>query len=98
MPPPPLLDDKTLADALQQLPGWVLDQGHLYREWQFADFRTAFAFMTRIAELAEQQNHHPDWFNSYRLLKLWLHTHEAGGLTERDIRLAQAIQAWEPAA
>ncbi|HEY9035502.1 MAG TPA: 4a-hydroxytetrahydrobiopterin dehydratase [Pseudomonadales bacterium] len=85
------------ANALQQLmielPGWQLDDGKLFREYQFMDFREAFDFMEKVARLADRHNHHPDWWNSYRTVRIWLTSHDSGGLTERDEQLAKAIQA-----
>jgi len=86
-----VLDDKALQQALQALPNWSLDDGKLFREYRFTAFREAFAFMTRVAELADMQDHHPDWFNSYTTVRIWLVSHDVGGITRRDIRLAEAI-------
>ena len=85
-----------LQGALDTLPDWSLDQGKLYREFKFKDFVSAFAFMTRVAELAEEQDHHPEWFNVYNTLRVHLTTHEARGITERDLRLARSMQALLP--
>ena len=63
------------------------------RDFVFADFSEAFAFMTRVALLAETMNHHPEWSNVYRTVSITLSTHDAGGLTELDTRLAKAIDA-----
>ena len=80
--------------ALQQLPSWTLDHNGraMRRELEFADFKQAFAFMTQVALAAEQQNHHPDWRNVYNRLDICLSTHDAGGLTERDLSLARWIE------
>lgn len=81
--------------ALAQLPGWTLteDGKALRRTFHFPDFRSAFAAMTRLAFEAEAMNHHPDWTNVYNRLEVQLSTHDAGGLTEKDIALAQAFDA-----
>ena len=74
--------------ALQELPGWGLDQDKLYREFVFRDFNEAFGFMSRTALAAEAANHHPEWFNVYNRVRVHLTTHDAGGITRRDLDLA----------
>lgn len=84
---------------LATLPGWRLDAegAALRRDFRFADFIEAFAFMTRLALYAEQQNHHPEWFNVYNRVEVTLTTHDAGGITQRDIDMARfANQAAPP--
>ena len=71
--------------------GWTLDGDTLHRELEFADFSEAFGFMTRVALLAESRNHHPDWSNSWNKVTIDLTTHDAGGLTDNDADLAEAI-------
>ncbi len=83
--------DAEIATALQTLPGWKLESGVLARAFQFADFRAAFGFMTQVALLCEKQDHHPDWTNVYNRVEIRLSTHDAGGITRRDFKLAQAI-------
>ncbi len=68
----------------------------LFRSIRFADFSTAFGFMARVALLAEQMNHHPEWFNVYNRVDITLTTHDCHGLSERDIHLATAINALVP--
>lgn len=87
------LADSELQAALAALPSWRLDGGKLYRELTFADFRSAFAFMTQVALAAEAMGHHPEWWNSYRTVRVWLTTHDAGGVTAHDTALARAIGA-----
>lgn len=65
---------------------------HIEKSFRFKDFSQAFAFMTRVAEAAEQANHHPDWSNSYNKVTIALSTHDAGGVTQKDIDLARAIE------
>ena len=71
---------------------WVETDGALYRKFAFNDFAEAFAFMTRVAAIAEAQNHHPDWSNSWNTVEIFLRSHDKGGkVTERDHDLANAI-------
>jgi 4a-hydroxytetrahydrobiopterin dehydratase len=92
---------KLLSEAeLNNLPPkWALatDRKSIRNSYKFKNFNEAFAFMTRVALLAERMDHHPDWSNSYNRVEISLSTHDAGGVTERDIRLAQAIAAFAPA-
>ena len=90
---PHRLDEGAIAAALAGLPGWQRNGGTIGRQFRFADFRTAFAFMTAVAAIAEQLDHHPDWSNSYRDVVVALTTHDAGGLTTLDFELARAIDA-----
>ena len=79
--------------ALGQLPGWTLrgDGLAITRELRFADFNEAFAFMTRVALHAEKADHHPEWFNVYNRVEIALSTHDAGGLSARDVAMAKFI-------
>lgn len=86
-----LLGAEEVANRLKSLPHWSLDEGKLYRSFRFANFRRAFAFMSGAALAAEQLNHHPEWFNVWSKVDVHLNTHEAGGITELDFRLAQAM-------
>jgi 4a-hydroxytetrahydrobiopterin dehydratase len=71
---------------------WQEDENKLYRKFKFKDFSEAFAFMTRVAILAEKQDHHPFWSNVYNTVEIWLNTHDAGNIvTEKDYKLAKAI-------
>ena len=85
------LDEIALNNALAELPAWQLRDGKLHREFIFADFVAAFGFMTRAALLAERMNHHPEWFNVYKKVRVDLTTHEAGGISQRDLKLAAAM-------
>jgi 4a-hydroxytetrahydrobiopterin dehydratase len=85
------LDESALSARLAELPGWRLHHGKLRREFRFRDFSEAFAFMTRVAMLAESLNHHPDWSNVYDRVTIELWSHDAGGITERDVALAKDI-------
>jgi len=73
--------------------GWTTGDGTLHRELEFTDFTEAFAFMTRVAAEAERLDHHPDWSNSWNTVTIDLVSHDAGGLTSRDVALAEAINA-----
>ena len=75
------------------VPGWTRAADHLERTFQFKDFITAFGFMAQSALVAERMNHHPDWENVYRTVRVKLSTHDAGGVTEKDFELARAMSA-----
>ncbi|MCB1166169.1 MAG: 4a-hydroxytetrahydrobiopterin dehydratase, partial [Leptospiraceae bacterium] len=81
-----------IKNALAGLKDWEEKEGKLYCEIQFEDFNEAFSFMTSVAMMAEKLDHHPEWFNVYNRLKIWLHTHDAGGITDYDLALARYIQ------
>lgn len=87
------LTEAEIALALTGLPGWNREGEHLVRRYKFRDFGHAFAFMTRVALLAEKADHHPEWSNVYDRVDIRLTTHDAGGLTQRDTALAAAIDA-----
>jgi len=78
-------DDITVPD------GWEVVDGKLHREVELADFSEAFAFMTRVALAAEKADHHPDWSNSWNTVTIDLVSHDKGGITARDIALAEQI-------
>lgn len=80
-----------IQQRLSQLQDWTLRDGKLYRHIQFNTFNAAFGFMTQVALMAERADHHPEWFNVYNRVEIWLTTHEAGGISERDFALAQQI-------
>ncbi len=79
--------------ALAELPGWseVADRDAIAKNFTFSDFNEAFGFMSRVALEAERMDHHPEWFNVYNRVNITLSTHDAGGLSERDILLAKRI-------
>lgn len=87
------LDEAARAALADALPDWTLDGEHLKRSFRFKDFNQAWGFMARVALVAEAQDHHPDWFNVYNRVEIALTTHDAGGLSARDVRLAKAIDA-----
>ena len=84
------LDPAARANALATLAGWSELDGRdaITRTFQFADFNHAFGFMARVALLAEKMDHHPEWFNVYNRVEVTLATHDAGGVTELDVRMA----------
>ena len=81
------------ADALAALSRWREIEGRdaIARTFTFKDFNEAFGFMTRAALVAEKMNHHPEWFNVYKTVEVVLTTHDAGGLSDLDLRLARAM-------
>jgi 4a-hydroxytetrahydrobiopterin dehydratase len=87
------LNDAQRDEALRGLGGWAYDAAGaaISRVFKFKDFSEAFAFMVRVALAAEKAGHHPDWSNSYNSVTIALSTHDAGGLTDKDITLAKAI-------
>jgi 4a-hydroxytetrahydrobiopterin dehydratase len=94
MAPTPTLTSQEITTGLQDLRGWKLNsQNRLEAEFKFKNFAEAFSFMTRIAFEAEKMDHHPDWSNSYNRVKIELVTHDSGGLTEKDLKLARKISA-----
>ena len=86
--------EEQVQQFLQQSPGWQRVHGKLHREYRFADFAGAFAFMARVALVAEKTDHHPEWCNVYNRVTVDLVTHEVGGISERDFALAQAMDAF----
>jgi 4a-hydroxytetrahydrobiopterin dehydratase len=89
------LEDAARDIAMQLLPQWTYDADAkgIRRTLRFADFAEAFGFMTRVAILAEKADHHPEWFNVYNRVEILLTTHDADGLSQRDIDLASRIDA-----
>jgi 4a-hydroxytetrahydrobiopterin dehydratase len=86
-----LLTDDERADAVAHLDGWTLRDGKLHRRFEFRDFVAAFGFMARVALVAERADHHPEWSNVYRTVEIDLTTHDVGGISDRDVALATAI-------
>lgn len=87
------LSPQARASALGRLQGWseVAGRDAITKTYAFRDFSEAFGFMARVALVAEKLNHHPEWSNVYRTVVVTLSTHDAGGLTDRDVALAQAM-------
>jgi 4a-hydroxytetrahydrobiopterin dehydratase len=88
-----LLSPDEISAARAQLPGWAFEQARLRRSFSFSDFVAAFGFMGKVALLAERMNHHPEWSNVYNRVDIELTSHDAGGITARDITLAAEIDA-----
>ncbi|MEL6951586.1 MAG: 4a-hydroxytetrahydrobiopterin dehydratase [Pseudomonadota bacterium] len=89
----PALDTDTVQSRLAEMPGWILEDGKLTREFTFHDFVAAFAFMTAVALEAEKAAHHPEWFNVYNRVRVQLTTHDAGGISDKDFALAARMNA-----
>jgi 4a-hydroxytetrahydrobiopterin dehydratase len=89
------LSEAERADALDSLPDWDYDEGRdaITRTIVFTDFAEAFGFMTQVALIAEKADHHPEWTNVWNRVEITLTTHDAGGLSERDVDLAGAIDS-----
>ena len=90
------LTGQARTDALRKLSGWseVSGRDAITKKFVFKDFNQAFGFMTRAALIAEKMDHHPEWFNVYRTVEVTLSTHDAGGVTEKDIALAKAMESF----
>jgi len=93
---PKKLETSARAAALKELSLWheVQSRDAITRKFEFKDFNEAFGFMTRAALLADKMDHHPEWFNVYNKVEVTLATHDAGGVTENDVKLAKAMDAY----
>jgi 4a-hydroxytetrahydrobiopterin dehydratase len=89
------LTDDERAAALASLPAWTLvaDRDAIEREFKFADFSEAWAFMSRVALKAEQMNHHPEWFNVWSTVRVTMSTHDCGGLSKLDLAMARFMDS-----
>jgi len=85
------LSDDALQASLKDLSGWTISNSKLHREYKFPDFIHAFGFMATSAIAIEKMNHHPEWFNVYNRVVVDLTTHDAGGITARDVELAKLL-------
>ena len=92
-PTPAKLSDAEISAALSKLPEWKVKDAKLHREYKFADFVSAFGFMTGAALAAQAMDHHPEWFNVWNVVRIDLATHDAGGITALDVKLAETIEA-----
>ena len=90
------LDPVARAQALKDLPHWrdVPGRDAIARKFEFKDFNAAFGFMAKVAMLAEKMDHHPEWSNVYNKVEVTLSTHDADGLTEKDVAMAKAMEGW----
>jgi 4a-hydroxytetrahydrobiopterin dehydratase len=88
---PILYTSLEIQNHLQQLKGWSLDGNIIHKDFKFKDFISAFGFMTQVALQAEKLDHHPEWKNVYNSVSIKLNTHDAGGLTDLDFKLAKLI-------
>ena len=86
-----LLEQNQLDYFIKKNPSWIIDNKTLKKEFQFDNFIDAFGFMSKVALLSEKMDHHPDWQNTYNKVKIMLTTHDIGGITTNDIKLAKAI-------
>lgn len=88
------LSEQEIAAALAGLTGWarVAGRSAIAKTFEFADFNAAWGFMCRVALAAEKQNHHPEWFNVWNRVEITLSTHDAGGFSARDLKLAETIE------
>ena len=94
----PKLTEGARAQLAASLPGWAMVEGRdaIRRAFRFADFSAAWGFMSRVALLAERMDHHPEWSNVYNRVEILLTTHDEGGLSAKDVALAQAIDRLVP--
>ena len=92
MPRPVKLSKTEVAIALSNLPKWKLKVGKLHREYKFVDFVAAFGFMAGTALIAQGMDHHPEWFNVWNTVRIDLATHDAGGVTALDVKLAHSME------
>ena len=93
---PDRLSADQIVEGMTRLPGWVQEGDRIVRDFQFADFVAALGFIVEVGALAERANHHPEIVNTYSHVRIALWSHDAGGLTTRDLHLAEAISARVP--
>jgi 4a-hydroxytetrahydrobiopterin dehydratase len=86
------LTDQDLKAAVEKLAGWTVKDEKLHREYKFTDFAHAFGFMAMAAVAIEKMNHHPEWSNVYNKISVDLTTHDSGGITENDVKLAGLLE------
>ncbi|GAA4271908.1 4a-hydroxytetrahydrobiopterin dehydratase [Aquimarina gracilis] len=86
------LTESEINEQLKKIDGWEYNENAIHTTFEFNDFKDAFSVMTRIAFEAELQSHHPDWTNVYNKLQISLSTHDAGGVTDNDFKLAKTIE------
>jgi len=90
------LSESALKESLANLSGWALAKNGaaIAKTFQFKGFSQAWAFMSRVALLAEKMNHHPEWFNVYNRVEVTLNTHDAGGVTDLDLKMAEKMDKY----
>ena len=86
-----LIDKNQLNSFIEKNPSWVIHDKKIKKEFKFDNFIEAFGFMSKVALLSEKMDHHPNWQNSYNKVKIELTTHDKGGITTNDIKLAESI-------
>ncbi|ABM75110.1 4a-hydroxytetrahydrobiopterin dehydratase (PCD) [Prochlorococcus marinus str. NATL1A] len=86
-----LIEKNQLDSFIKKNPSWIIDNKTIKKEFKFQNFIEAFGFMSKVAILAEKIDHHPDWQNTYNKVKINLTTHDKGGITTNDIKLAESI-------
>tara|TARA_B100000579_G_scaffold365324_1_gene324622 strand:- start:159 stop:446 length:288 start_codon:yes stop_codon:yes gene_type:complete len=86
-----LIDQNQIDSFIKKNPSWILDNKTIKKEFKFDDFIEAFSFIVKVALLSEKMDHHPDWQNTYNKVKINLTTHDKGGITTNDIKLAESI-------
>ena len=88
-----ILSDDQIQESLNDLPGWIKSDNALCKDFQFESFNEAFGFMARASMEIEKMNHHPEWLNVYNKITVKLTTHDAGGITKNDVKLAQILNS-----
>jgi len=88
-----MMSDNDILTHLVVLPGWQYDEVFIHKSFVFGDFSEAFAFLARVALISEVLNHHPDWSGVYNKVTLKLRTHDADGITDKDINFARRVEA-----
>ena len=91
--PPRRLGEEEVKLALSRLGSWQVVSGKLHREYRFRDFVEAWGFLSSAALLIQEMDHHPEWSNVYHTVRIDLVTHDAGGITRRDVELAEKLEA-----
>jgi 4a-hydroxytetrahydrobiopterin dehydratase len=86
-----LIEKNQLDSFIEKNPSWIIDNKMIKKEFKFENFIEAFGFMSKVALLSEKIDHHPDWQNTYNKVKINLTTHDKGGITNNDIKLAESI-------
>ncbi len=86
-----VLQPNQSEEYIERIPGWEVEEDHLRRVFVFVDFVEAFNFMTRVADISEELDHHPDWANSWNKVDITITNHQAGGITEIDFVLCERI-------